>query len=98
MSYVRRNPVIEQALVEFHNDAKERGVSYPMDIYQHEAQKVAQDLGISNFKASLHYITTFGQRHGISSKRLHGEAGDADYSIVPQFYEEFGKVCFHIVE
>ncbi|XP_028656953.1 tigger transposable element-derived protein 4-like [Erpetoichthys calabaricus] len=67
-------PVIEQCVLKWFVQARDRNVPIDRKLLQAKAEEFAKELGHSEFKASDGWLDKFKKRHGIVFNRLCGES------------------------
>ena len=71
-------PELESTVIAFVTAMRLTNVAYPPTKIQVKAMKVAEAMGISEFKASNGWLQNFMKRHGLTTMNLCGEGAEVD--------------------
>lgn len=76
---------IDEALFQWFSIIRQKDLSLSGDIFKAKAEKFAEDLGISDFKATEGWLWRWKSRYQIKHVNTHGEKKDADQEASANF-------------
>jgi transposase len=85
-------PDIDTAVFQWFKQMRSQNVPINGPLLQSKAQRFADLLHHTNFKASSGWFTKFTQRHGISYKQVCGEGAAVDFDAVQKWKDELPKL------
>ena len=77
-----QHPNLETALLLWLNDVRSRNAIVNDEMMLEKAKKFGAELNIENFSYSRGWLSRLKERHGIASRKFHGESASADMKIV----------------
>ncbi|KAG7163598.1 Tigger transposable element-derived protein 7-like 4 [Homarus americanus] len=83
---------LEESVCRWFSQQRSSGVPIRGCDIQHAAERLAQVLGVADFKASSGWLWRFRKRHGISNKPVCGESLSADLEAIEPFREKLNKL------
>jgi len=85
LSKLRKTQDLEPVLCTWFNESRSRNISITKDSLVETALYIAKKLNVCDFKASNGWLESFLKRNSIKSKRINGEAGLVDFTILHDF-------------
>lgn len=84
---------IDSAVFNWFSSIRARNIPVSGLLIQEQARKVAESLGIAEFKASNGWLEKFQKRHNISFKMICGEKNSVDIQTVTEWKEKLIEIC-----
>ena len=85
-------PSVDEATLKWVKQQRDAGVLVRGTEVLNAAKKFAQLQGVEDFKASDGWLYRFKRRHGLSNRKVHGEALDCDESGLDDFRQKFSDL------
>ncbi|KAG7158685.1 Tigger transposable element-derived protein 7-like 12, partial [Homarus americanus] len=83
---------LEESVYRWFSQQRSSGVPVRGCDIQHAAERLAQHLGVADFKANSGWLWRFHKRHGISNKPVRGESLSADLEAIEPFRENLNEI------